>query len=137
MRPAGPTLDPLLALLRRTLRRLGLVHQRGVLRVRADDLAFGERVLGNRRLCILAGEVAAEAEARHVDRVDDEVIVMQPLVVPGRARTIIATESPRGGIRIVVDPAQPVRRRAGLLALWRDAAGIGAHRQSVLAGRNV
>src|SRR6266851_45518 len=122
---------PAASLRRALLRRLALLQQCRVLRVGADHLALGERVLGDRRLRVGAVEIAGQSEARRIERIDDEMVVVGNFVIPWRARPVIAAVSPRhrAGHRagIVIDAAHAVRRRSRWLAFRRDGIGIGAH----------
>ena len=86
-------------------------------------------------------EVAGEAERVGVEGVEGEVVVVQPLVVPGRAGAVVAAV---GALHLVValEPggvvvlaADPVGLPSGLLAVRGDAVGVLPRRE--LAGPGV
>src|SRR6185312_16769018 len=72
------------ALFRRAL------HQRWVEHIGAARLATRQDMALHRLHHCRSVDLAAELEARHVKRIDLEMIVMRDAVVPGRARAVIA-----------------------------------------------
>src|SRR5512147_87779 len=88
-------------------------------------------------------EAAVKAQARYVERVDREVIMVDEFVVPGRARSVVAAVVTlhllvRGEpVGVAVDSPHAVLRAPRRLAPGPDAVGIGSPRELADTGRDI
>src|SRR5690606_1290733 len=75
-------------------------------------------------------EFAIQRQARYIQGIDGEMVMMQALIVPGWARTVIPPVDPfqvrvaGKELGVVVDSTDTDAGTAGLFATYRDATGV-------------